>query len=83
MQKIVPILVTGLVSAAFTGVIILITMYFTLGTLANRVAALEDNSVRKDLLSAELDPIHTDLLDIKMNIVRKSDFDVLLKIIQK
>ncbi len=76
MQKIAPILVTALVSAVSTSAIILITLYFTVGTLGNRVSALENSSVRADILAAELTPINQNVSDIKIGITSlRQDFN--------
>lgn len=71
MDKILPSLITAALAAGFG----LVGMYFAIGTLSNRVGALEAVSVRKDVLEETLEPIKEDVLEIKSD-VKESRVDI-------
>lgn len=64
MDKIFPSLVTAALAAGFG----LIGMYFAVNALSNRVSALESESVRKDVLLEALNPIKTDIVEMKKDV---------------
>lgn len=60
--------IKSLVPSTITLIGLAIVSYFSLLSLDTRVTALEETSVRKDVLSETLEPMKSDIKDIKGDI---------------